>query len=1306
MKSSLSQILLIIAGFITTALLGIFFYREISPEYRIYQEKYVALENFRSTYTKEPPPPFKLGVKQIVIEKEDKGPAEIDRCISCHVALQIEDFSPTKTSRDINGNVMFDSQGFPLKVENPNYIWKKLDERIKEDPENSSSYEALKTAQVGDVVYDVEKVLQMHPLMGRETRPFEYHPIEEYGCTSCHGGNGRGLVTDRAHGPVFDEQYEPEFQGYRPKFLESDPENDPKFSKVFNDKPGHRLLFQTNPIYVGALIQAKCMQCHQGSESALKNASGSAGRVLLRNERETLAIQNAFEQEKNAVLTLAELNKELTKHGYEDTLKRLQAQEEDYTLPLDQRNKSASQIKFLKSKGDLHSKLLESFGSDKLVEEFTAAFAEKPEKSTLQQFIQKTLSSPDATGTLYRKAESVNLSNAILQHVADVRHSFQYAVNDEEAISNIQTDVDRLTKDYTHGKNLFISQACYACHRIAGFARGGVGPELTQAGDTYPWYLKQKISYPQFDLRNSTMPNYRLDHDELEDLVTYLLAQKGPGKKLSDLNYKTEIQEWEAGKKQSWEEVVTPEQIHDVRYGMTVFAVEGCAACHRLRGYESDVGFEIEKKKPSFESLYNERQWFKRLFPEFVRGSEIVATLQRDGKEINKRITDHVRSNSILEEIQKKHPETIEGLYTNFKFAARAQNHRIKTQIENEKDEAKKTALIQELKDWKELVRRVLMVYIQEYGLGRVICPRPNWAGVYRSDQWLMEHFRNPTSHVPRSIMPVFPFDDTKFYALTYMLDVVGQKNNVQDKEVWTKFGFNPEMAFQKYCSQCHGEYLFGNGPVADWIYPIPKNLRKADFLRNLTKENAVQSITHGVKGTPMPPWGELGQDKPFPNDVPILTSDEIQQLVDWLFSSLPGGTIIKGSEEVPKWQYEPEDVLKELQEEGGELKGEIQSCLEHDCDHYFASIVPVAAAKSPQKVEDVFDEVKETLPSGSQQVLYYIKKKYYTPENIRQGQHLFFENCAPCHGREADGSGLRAEAMHDAKPRMLVNLDWLQTRDDLRLLRSIKYGVPGTSMTPWGDQTSSLQRLQLVMFIRSLTQAQEEKTTFIRAIYRVFDNAEFLVERARIEEYVHLASSQKKLNNARQVRETLDRNILTESDRKSALEAYQLELEIGAKLEAKEQSDKLYQELRQKIKQEKDLYLATGLGFLSSGMDGDILDQFLKLVVANENRFEIKNDLLIWNDSNFNEEDFNTSENNIIQELNALIKAEEEKKAIIEGRLASPDRAKELSEVDAKIDGIKKQKARFLSNLAEALRLKAAQRQILEAINKTGGKS
>src|SRR5262249_47271889 len=131
---------------------------------------------------------------------------------------------------------------------------------------------SFKVAHVGDHTFDVTKVLAMHPLIGKETRPFEFHPAQEYGCTSCHNGNGRGLTTMTAHGPVFDGQYEKEFVGPIPHFTEMDPDNDPRFSRIFNGKPGHKLLFQTTPLYIGALIQAKCMQCHLGSSHAFENA--------------------------------------------------------------------------------------------------------------------------------------------------------------------------------------------------------------------------------------------------------------------------------------------------------------------------------------------------------------------------------------------------------------------------------------------------------------------------------------------------------------------------------------------------------------------------------------------------------------------------------------------------------------------------------------------------------------------------------------------------------------------------------------------------------------------------------------------------------------------------------------------------------------------------------------------------------------------------------------------------------------------------------------------------------------------------
>jgi hypothetical protein len=154
------------------------------------------------------------------------------------------------------------------------------------------------------------------------------------------------------------------------------------------------------------------------------------------------------------------------------------------------------------------------------------------------------------------------------------------------------------------------------------------------------------------------------------------------------------------------------------------------------------------------------------------------------------------------------------------------------------------------------------------------------------------------------------------------MLDVLGKQNRDAVRALWEHRGFNPEQAFHIHCAQCHGDYLQGNGPVAEWIYPIPKNLRNGDFLRNYTEERVIQAIQYGVKGTPMPPWGEVGGHKAIMDNIPVLNPSEVRQLADWIFSSLPGGTVIRGAQDVPKWNYSVEDVIRELHEEGNTLEG------------------------------------------------------------------------------------------------------------------------------------------------------------------------------------------------------------------------------------------------------------------------------------------------------------------------------------------------------------------------------------------------
>lgn len=1297
------QIGLIALAIVAMVLFGVFLYRELYPEYKIYQKAYVELEDFRSTYTGRPPPSFKFGIKQIVIPKEDKGPETIDRCISCHVALQFKHFSPTVIERDVNGNVVYDKNGVPRKVKNPNFIWAKLDEKIVDlkkqgKEEKADQLEALKTANVGEHHYDMEKVLIMHPLIGRETRPFEYHPIDEYGCTVCHGGNGRGLVTDRAHGPVYDGTYEESYMGPEPEFLEKDELNDPKFSKVYNYKPGHRLLFQTSPLLVGNLIQARCVQCHQPTSVQLTSLAGNVERVSETKAQQIDVVRQGFEQEYNALISLLSLRKFLQDRGISETLTGLRKQGEDYTLPPKILDNIQGNIKYLGKKvvevesdpykeqavlKKIDEDLLRLLGSEKVLNEVQKAFDENRDISSdqLWELLQKY---EGKKGSLQIKRNILDQNQQIKQTVENVKYSVNLASKSPEIVTGLSTDIDRLTQSYQRGEQLYISQACYACHKISGFSRGGIGPELTEAGMGYPWFIKESIVWPQADLKTSTMPNYKLDHEELEDLMTFLLAQRTDGQAQSSVEHKIKIKEWDEGKKLPWEKAVSPNDIRDVRGSMTVFATQGCAACHRLEGFDSNVGFAIEKQDPSFDQLYEEKQWFRKLIPEESLGSYIVSTIEKNENEIDKRIVSGVRENALLDEIEKRYPDVIESYYSNFKYALRAKNH------DGNADE------------WKERVRRVMLMYVQEYGLGRLVGPRPNWSGIFRSDKWLMEHFWNPSSLIARSIMPVFPFDNTKFLALTYMLDALGQKNSDSIREVWSKRGFNPEMAFERLCSQCHGEALKGNGPVSEWIYPIPKNLGNPIFLRNLTKNRAVQSVTHGISGTPMPPWGETAQDKDFNNDIPILTHEEIIQLVNWIYRNLPGEKFLRELEEVKKWEYQPENVLEELQKSGDIEKLNPQSLLETlpKGDEYLVSLQPMLAAAPQQNltIDDIFDKVPNPF-EGPDKYHYYIKKKYYTEKNLREGKEFFELNCAICHGKDADGAGLRSGVMEDAKPRMLINLPWIESRDDLRLIRSIVYGVVGTAMIPWGDQTTALQRLQLVMYIRNLTETKRDYEKLKKLIFQIFEGPVWALQDARSAGSEQISKLEKEVYEARVNRLRLeDQAQKGEVSPDKIAGLYASELKLRQQLESYRQEDQLLTTLITQVKKEKELYRNLGDALFNLYGDTPIFDEYLKALELNENHFSYRNGQL--NLRQVDDKNLNEIEKQMLQRIEDAIRQLSAQKLIEEGKISTQEQKETLAEINFALNNQKEMKKEMISTFAQIERLRVSQIDIYKKIN------
>jgi mono/diheme cytochrome c family protein len=132
------------------------------------------------------------------------------------------------------------------------------------------------------------------------------------------------------------------------------------------------------------------------------------------------------------------------------------------------------------------------------------------------------------------------------------------------------------------------------------------------------------------------------------------------------------------------------------------------------------------------------------------------------------------------------------------------------------------------------------------------IAPDLSYEGLIRDGDWLGDHFKNPRSRVPDSIMPAFRFPDEDFQRLSAYLGSL-------------KTPPPPAAANTTYttlCARCHGEKGDGNGKVAWYIDPSPRDFTKTAFMTSKPRARFIRSIQEGVGGTSMPPWKQLLKDE------------------------------------------------------------------------------------------------------------------------------------------------------------------------------------------------------------------------------------------------------------------------------------------------------------------------------------------------------------------------------------------------------------------------------------------------------------
>ena len=69
------------------------------------------------------------------------------------------------------------------------------------------------------------------------------------------------------------------------------------------------------------------------------------------------------------------------------------------------------------------------------------------------------------------------------------------------------------------------------------------------------------------------------------------------------------------------------------------------------------------------------------------------------------------------------------------------------------------------------------------------------------------------------------------------------------------------QAVFKANCVPCHGETGDGNGPAAAALNPKPRNLKTEAFKQGDKPEQVFETVTKGIQGTTMAPWGHLPEE-------------------------------------------------------------------------------------------------------------------------------------------------------------------------------------------------------------------------------------------------------------------------------------------------------------------------------------------------------------------------------------------------------------------------------------------------------------
>jgi len=291
----------------------------------------------------------------------------------------------------------------------------------------------------------------------------------------------------------------------------------------------------------------------------------------------------------------------------------------------------------------------------------------------------------------------------------------------------------------------------------------------------------------------------------------------------------------------------------ELAQGQLVFETSGCRGCHKLGGVGGVIGPDLDKV-----GARRSPEWLKK---HFLTPSAVTA-----GSAMPPQKFSDTNLEAIILFMLSQTGESAPGYYASMKVIPSA-------------DEG------QRLFQQKGCIGCHSVA-----GQGGKVGPALDDVGLRRTPEWMMQHFRDPQSVTPGSVMPKFGFTETEARALTEFLLHLRERNLASSMALLMNPVERGRAVFRKYgCAGCHGADAKGGvpNPNAKTDEQVPGLTYVAD---GYTKTELKTRIIKGQKEIPaldpkrlppplyMPAWGAVIKDA------------EIDDLIAYLFSLKPKG--------------------------------------------------------------------------------------------------------------------------------------------------------------------------------------------------------------------------------------------------------------------------------------------------------------------------------------------------------------------------------------------------------------------------------